>query len=445
MSRLIEHSIKRVVPAPSALTHSVQRILAVGACLCVFCVGPLCGPPLRWWVLCGALPSVWVPCVGPLCRGSPLCGSPVWVPCVGPSSRCVSCGIYSRDASCSFTRSRLLSAYDNVHPHTADLPPADASGTGLAGPYRARRRRTRHHAHGPRHARCQLAANAFDAAAADITLAAPDMLAADAFGAFHAATPDPNMLAFGSPYADTLDTLPPAASASAEATAGPAHRRYLQPAPRQHFPPGAQHDFPPPRSRREPSLHAATDDLPAESPYKVKTWLLHQIQRDLASALHRIIEDSHLADKIYDSMGLGFAMLVSIEKFIIAHMASPQAKTTANFARSRSMSQILDTPLLHTSSNCAHTFNDSVSRYLEVAGLCARLCTDADLLTSHHVPHAPRLLAGQARLRATYSNLDVQVQPPAASRATPSTWTTTTPRTRSAASSCSCSWTSCAR
>jgi len=69
--------------------------------LCVFCVGPLCGPPLRWWVLCRALPSVWVPCVGPL-RGSPvwvpcvgplcvgpLCGSPVWVPCVSPSSRCV--------------------------------------------------------------------------------------------------------------------------------------------------------------------------------------------------------------------------------------------------------------------------------------------------------------------------------------------------------------------
>ena len=51
------------------------------SCLCVFCVGPLCGPPLRWWVLCGALPSVWVPCVGPLC-GSSLCGSPEWVPCV---------------------------------------------------------------------------------------------------------------------------------------------------------------------------------------------------------------------------------------------------------------------------------------------------------------------------------------------------------------------------
>jgi len=45
----------------------------------VFCVGPLCGPPLRWWVLYGALLSVLVPCVGLLCVG-PLCGSPVGVP-----------------------------------------------------------------------------------------------------------------------------------------------------------------------------------------------------------------------------------------------------------------------------------------------------------------------------------------------------------------------------
>jgi len=90
----------------------MSRIVLTSAqCLCVFCVGPLCGPPLRWWVLCGALPSVWVPCVGPLC------GSPVWVPCVGPlcvGSLCGSpvwvvalrCGIYSRDVSRSFTRSR---------------------------------------------------------------------------------------------------------------------------------------------------------------------------------------------------------------------------------------------------------------------------------------------------------------------------------------------------
>jgi len=58
---------------------------------------PLCGSP------------VWVPCAGPLCGSpvwGPLCGSPVWVSCVGPSSPCVPCGIYSRDVSRSFTRSR---------------------------------------------------------------------------------------------------------------------------------------------------------------------------------------------------------------------------------------------------------------------------------------------------------------------------------------------------
>ena len=58
------------------------------------CVGPLFGSPVR------------VLCVGLLC-GSPLCGSPVWVPCVGPSSRGVPCGIYSRDASRSCSRSRI--------------------------------------------------------------------------------------------------------------------------------------------------------------------------------------------------------------------------------------------------------------------------------------------------------------------------------------------------
>ena len=88
------------------------------------CVGPLCGPPLRWLVLCGALPSVWVPCVGPLC-GSPLCGSlcgsPVWVP-----RRAAACGIYSRDVSRSFTRSRLQLSdsaaicMPRVHPNTVE-------------------------------------------------------------------------------------------------------------------------------------------------------------------------------------------------------------------------------------------------------------------------------------------------------------------------------------
>jgi len=54
----------------SAKRSPFQRVPHGGRnCLCVLCVGPLCGPPFRWWVLCGALLSVWVPCVGPL-RGS---------------------------------------------------------------------------------------------------------------------------------------------------------------------------------------------------------------------------------------------------------------------------------------------------------------------------------------------------------------------------------------
>ena len=69
MSCLIEHSIRRVVPAPSALTHSVQRLLTVGR-VCVCSV----------WVPYVALPSGGGSSVGP----SPLCGSPVWVPCAGP-------------------------------------------------------------------------------------------------------------------------------------------------------------------------------------------------------------------------------------------------------------------------------------------------------------------------------------------------------------------------
>ena len=83
-------------------------------------VGPLWGPPLCVGPLCWS--PVWVPCVGPPCVGplcvGPLCGSPVWVLCVGPSARRVaSCGIYSRDVSRSFTRSRS----DRTH-HTVSTP-----------------------------------------------------------------------------------------------------------------------------------------------------------------------------------------------------------------------------------------------------------------------------------------------------------------------------------
>jgi len=75
-------------------------------CLWVPCVGPLCGPPLRWWVLCGALLSVWVPCVGPLC------GSPVGVPCGGPlcvGPLCGSPAWVSRRAAFHVASTRVMS------------------------------------------------------------------------------------------------------------------------------------------------------------------------------------------------------------------------------------------------------------------------------------------------------------------------------------------------
>ena len=51
------------------LALQVRMCQTYEMCLCVLCVCPLCDPPLRWWVLCGVLPSVWVPCGwGPPCR-----------------------------------------------------------------------------------------------------------------------------------------------------------------------------------------------------------------------------------------------------------------------------------------------------------------------------------------------------------------------------------------
>jgi len=89
---------------------NIDRLIYVCVCsVCVPCVAlpsggrssvgpsPLCGSP------------VWVPCVGPLC-GSPVWVPSVWVPCVGPLCGSLvalrPCGIYSRDVSRSFTRSR---------------------------------------------------------------------------------------------------------------------------------------------------------------------------------------------------------------------------------------------------------------------------------------------------------------------------------------------------
>ena len=93
-------------------THSVQRLLAVGACLCVFCVVwvPLVrGPLVRGSVLVGSLPLgvVWVLLVrGPLVRGLVLLGS---LP-LGVSRSCSDIRIASHVLrSCSRSSSRLMS------------------------------------------------------------------------------------------------------------------------------------------------------------------------------------------------------------------------------------------------------------------------------------------------------------------------------------------------
>jgi len=57
-----------VNPRPGSEQQKGHSRWAGSFCLCVFCVGPLWGPPLRWCVPCGALPSVGV---GPL-WGPPL-------------------------------------------------------------------------------------------------------------------------------------------------------------------------------------------------------------------------------------------------------------------------------------------------------------------------------------------------------------------------------------
>jgi len=284
-----------------------------------------------------------------------------------------------------------LSSRDNIHPHLTDLPPADASGTGLAGPSTGLAGPSLLDADAPdillsdpgTHA----GANAL--AASRRLLADRDLFNADSFADFQAAKRDatlgPDMLAFHPPSDDTLDDLPPAAIAPAVATTEPA-----RPAADASGPP---HDDSPRSERNATSIHPgsaanrfpttadvlAADALPANSPYKIKRWLLLQLQRDLAIALRRIIADSHLADKLYgDAYGLGFAMLVRIQKFIVGHMVGPQAMITANFARS----QIINTPMILTSSNCTHTFLESVSKYREVSQFCPALCNDADLVVT---------------------------------------------------------------
>jgi len=66
---LVNRSTRSPTPRPPLHPSVCGAAVFLLPCLCVFCVGPLCGPPLRWWVFCGV-------CVGPLWVGS----SPVVFP-----------------------------------------------------------------------------------------------------------------------------------------------------------------------------------------------------------------------------------------------------------------------------------------------------------------------------------------------------------------------------
>ena len=82
-------------------------------CLSVFCVGPLFGPPFRWWVPCGALPSMWVPCeVPPFSGWGPLWGPPLRSLTTLHSSRQL-CIVARPPSQSSSRRGRVLQELDH--------------------------------------------------------------------------------------------------------------------------------------------------------------------------------------------------------------------------------------------------------------------------------------------------------------------------------------------
>ena len=67
-------------------------------------------------------------------------------------------------------------------------------------------------------------------------------------------------------------------------------------------------------SARRPS---AVPDLPMSSPYRIVAWILQRIQQDLGLALHALILDQSLGDRLYKTAhGNGIDMLVLIEAHI---------------------------------------------------------------------------------------------------------------------------------
>jgi len=123
----------------------------------------------------------------------------------------------------------------------------------------------------------------------------------------------------------------------------------------------------------------ATPALPTSSPYRIVAWILQRIQQDLGLALHALILDQSLGDKLYEKAnGNGIAMLVLIEAHIRNNMHGSQAVLTSNFARL----QLLGKTFPISSPNSAHTFKEWLRDFREIANLVPHATESADLHTT---------------------------------------------------------------
>jgi len=123
----------------------------------------------------------------------------------------------------------------------------------------------------------------------------------------------------------------------------------------------------------------AAPALPTSSPYKVVAWILQRIQQDLGLALHALILNQSLGNKLYKKAnGNGIAMLVLIEAHIRSNMHGIQAVLTSNFARL----QLLGKTFPISSPNSAHTFKEWLRDFREITSLVPHANESADLHTT---------------------------------------------------------------
>jgi len=127
------------------------------------------------------------------------------------------------------------------------------------------------------------------------------------------------------------------------------------------------------------SRPSAAPVLPTSSPYRIAAWILQRVQQDLGLALHALILNQSLGDKLYEAAnGNGIAMLVLIEAHIRNNMHSSQAILTCNnFAHL----QLLGKTFPIASPNSAHTFKEWLRDFKEIASRVPHATESADL---HH-------------------------------------------------------------